>query len=131
MAEGDLPKLGGRTKDIIRAQRARMEQKLPQAASRSRDIAKPLSRLSAVEKTISRLGKRSVAKAIGLRLGSHLVPAAAIAMTAYEVYQAGKEGVSAFRAYKDLERTREYLEKKYGNVQKAKATRLAMTKRNQ
>lgn len=125
MADGDLPKLGGRAKDIARAQKAAMK---PLQVT-GRTATRRLGGLVAAEEAATQAGKRGLIKAIGLRLGSRVMPAATIALTAYEVYQAGKEGINAYRAYKDLERTREYLEKRYGNEQRAKATRLALTRR--
>jgi len=121
----DLPRLGGRPKDIIR-----------EAASKSKGMkvprAKPISRLGTLaraEKLISKAGKSPVTRVLGTRLGARLLPALAIALTAKEVYDATKEGINAYTAAKDLERTEKYIKEKYGNIQRAKATREALTKR--
>jgi hypothetical protein len=147
MAEGDLPKLGGRAKDIIRAQQARMERPMRGMARSTAGGSRPLSGLVRAERLIGRLGKSQVGRIlkfaapliraggpIAARVAAVANPVGAVVgtlLTAKLVYDAAKEGHNAYAAHKDLERTREHLEKKYGNVQKAKATRLAMTKRNQ
>jgi hypothetical protein len=119
----DLPKLGGRLKDIKRTpQRPKME--VPRTKPPSR-----LGKLAKAEKAIAKSGKSQVARVLGTRLGARLLPALAVALAAKDVYAASREGVNAYVAHKDLARTREHMQKRYGNVQRASATRKALTKR--
>ena len=122
----DLPRLGGRLKDIEREATGRMKGiKVPR-------LTKPVSRLSTLakaEKAISRAGKSQISRVLGSRLGARLLPALAIALAAKDVYDITKEGVNAYVAKQDLERTREHIKEKYGTIQRANATRRARTQR--
>lgn len=118
----DLPTLGEKVKDIVREQRA-VKPKM-QLKARASKGTRPLEKLTAAERRLTRAsGSKAIARVLGTKLGARLLPALAIAMTAREVGQAAKEGIEAGVAYRDLERTRAYIQKKYGNPKKAAETR--------
>ncbi len=145
MAEGDLPKLGGRARDIARAHQARISKPLPRPPNPGASGPRPLSNLVRAERTIGRLGKSQVARILKFagplirtagptvaKIGAVAGPVGAVAgtlWTAKQVYDAAKEGHKAYGAYKDLERTRETMKERYGSIQRANAERRARTKR--
>jgi hypothetical protein len=122
----DLPKLGGRLRERQAAAATR-------AAARDLPKRTPATKVhpgfKALSKAEKAAGRSQVSRVLATKLGARLLPALAIALTVKEVGTAVKEGVGAYTAYKDLERTREVMQRRYGTKKRAKATREARTRR--
>ena len=84
MAEpkGELPKLGGRTKDIIREGKTAKPSLELQSKAKSR-ASNPLKTLTKAERGLSKDAGKSdaVSRVLGSNLGARLLPALAIGMT--------------------------------------------------
>ncbi len=118
-----IPRLGGSLKDVFRE---RQRPKPPLNVPR-KPLPKPLAQLDKAAKTVGRKsGAGAIARVLGSRIGARLLPALAIAITARTVARATQEGIGAYRAHKDLERTAAHVRQQYGTKARAAATRRAL-----